>query len=358
MIQCGVATQMRKACLMYQRIGALLAVTLSTIWMAASARAQAPPEVVGRVGDVTVTMADLDEAWRKNDAASRIRMLQDLYDTRRRALDIVIGDILIEREAVAKGTSRDELLAEELPGRTLPVTEEEITLLYRQNAEAFGGQTLEQMTPEIRMFLEQQRPTQALHAYMNELRAGAGDGRIELEPPRTPVSVNPQDPAFGPATAIIEIVEFSDFQCPFCERLTVTLEQLKSAYGDDIRLVFKDYPLPNHEQAFKAAEAGHCALEQDKFWELHDAMFANQDALGVEDLKRHAGTLGMDQTAFDTCLDSGRHAARVNANLREGQQVGVSSTPTVFVNGRAVLGAAPYALFEQVVEEELERSRR
>lgn len=358
MIQCGVTTQMRKVFLMYQRAGALFVATFSAILMVAPVRAQAPREVVGRVGDVTVTMADLDEAWRRNDAASRIRMLQDLYDTRRRALDIVIGDILIEREAVAKGTSRDELLAQELPERTLPVTEEEIALLYRQNEEAFGARTLEQMTPEIRMFLEQQRPTQALHAYMNELRAVAGDVRVELDPPRTPVSVNSQDPAFGPAAATIEIIEFSDFQCPFCQRLTATLEQLKSAYGDDVRLVFKDYPLPNHAQAFKAAEAGHCALEQDKFWELHDAMFENQDALEVEDLKRHAGMLGMDQTAFDACLDSGRHAARVNANLREGQEVGVSSTPTVFVNGRAVLGAAPYALFEQVIEEELERSRR
>ena len=165
-------------------------------------------------------------------------------------------------------------------------------------------------------------------------------------------------PFLGAENAPVVIHEFSDFQCPFCQRLTATLEQLKSAYGDDVRLVFKDYPLPNHAQAFKAAEAGHCALEQDKFWELHDAMFENQDALEVEDLKRHAGMLGMDQTAFDACLDSGRHAARVNANLREGQEVGVSSTPTVFVNGRAVLGAAPYALFEQVIEEELERSRR
>ena len=208
------------------------------------------------------------------------------------------------------------------------------------------------------MFLEQQRPTQALYAYMNELRAAAGDVRIELDPPRTPVAVDDDDPALGPAAAPIAIVEYSDFQCPYCQQLTGTIERLQAAYGDDVRLVFKDYPLPNHAQAFKAAEAGHCAHEQDKFWELHDTMFANQDALAVEDLKRHAGALGMDQAAFDACLDSGRHAARVNGNLREGQEHGVQSTPTVFINGRTVLGAAPYVLFEQIIEEELERARQ
>lgn len=323
---------------------------------AAPATAQSSDAVVGRVGDVEVTMADVDEAWRQNDASNRIRMLQDLYDTQRRVLDVVVGDILVEREAVARGLSRDELLAEELPARTLPVTDEEIALLYGQNQNAFGGRTLEQMKPEIRMFLEQQRPTQALHALMSELRDNADDIAIDLEPPRTPIAVTDADPAFGPATASVEIVEFSDFQCPFCKQLTDTLDQLKAGYGTEIRLVFKDYPLPNHAQAFKAAEAGLCANEQGKFWELHDVMFDQQDALEVEELKRYAGELGMDQATFDGCLDSGRFAAEVNADLRAGQGYGVSSTPTVFINGRAVLGAAPIQLFEQIIDEELRRA--
>tara|TARA_B110000263_G_scaffold221007_1_gene209213 strand:+ start:2649 stop:3683 length:1035 start_codon:yes stop_codon:yes gene_type:complete len=343
---------------MFHRIGAACGVAaLTFVCSAASVCAQAPTDVVGRVGDVTVTMADLDEAWRVSDAGSRTRMLQDLYDTRRRVLDIAIGDILIEQEATAKGVSRDALLATELPSRSLPVTDEDIALLFGQNQNAFGGRTLEQMRPEIRGFLEQQRPTQALHAYMDELRGASGDVRIELDPPRTQVTVDAGDATFGPEDAVIELIEYSDFQCPFCQQLTTTVEQLKTAYGADVRLVFKDYPLPNHAQAFKAAEAGHCALEQGKFWELHDTMFAKQDELGVEDLKRHAGALGMDQSAFDSCLDSGRFAARVNENLREGQEDGVSSTPTVFINGRPVMGAAPYGVFEQIIEEELARAR-
>jgi protein-disulfide isomerase len=342
---------------MFQRISALRgALALSTIFFGAPALAQSPDVVVGRVGDQPVTMADLDEAWQQNDAASRIRMLQDLYDTRRQTLDIVIGEILVGRAATARGMTRDDLLAAELPSRTLPITDVDITRLYEQNRNAFQGRTQAQMEPEIRAFLEQQRPTQALYAYMNELRAVADDVQVSLDPPRTSIEVGADDPVFGPPGAAVEIVEFSDFQCPFCQQLVGTLEQLKTAFGSDIRLVFKDYPLPSHAQAFKAAEAGNCANQQGKFWEMHDTMFSRQSELGVDDLKRHAGELGMDQAAFDTCLDSGGFAEQVNADLLAGQRYGVSSTPTVFINGRAVMGAAPYELFNEIIREELERA--
>ena len=342
---------------MFQRVGAVCgALALSMAVTVAPTLAQSG-EVVGSVGDRLVTMADLDEAWRKNDAAARRRMLQDLYDTRRRTLDVVIGKILVEREAVALGISRLELLARELPSRTLTVTDEDIALLYGQNQNAFGGRTLDEMRLEIRTLLEQQRPTQALRAYMNELRADADDVQIDLEPPRTAIEVEADDPVFGPASAPVEIIEFSDFQCLFCQRLIGTLEQLKSEYGSDIRLVFKDYPLPNHAQAFKAAEAGNCANQQGTFWELHDTMFSRQSELGVDDLKAHAGELGMDQAAFDACLDSGRFAEQVNADLRAGQLYGVSSTPTVFINGRAVEGAVPFEVFDEIIREELRRAQ-
>lgn len=342
---------------MFQRLSVLGAVLASAAACGAPTHAQSDSQVVGRVGDRTVTMAELDEAWRSNDAASRMRMLQDLYETRKRTLDVVIGEILVEREAIARSTSRDELLAQELPARTLPITDEDISRVYEQNRRAFPGMSEEEMAPQIRAFLAEQRPVQALHAYMAELRAEADDIRIELDPPRTPVEVVDGDPVSGPAGAPVEIVEFSDFQCPFCQRLTATLDRLKAEYGDDVRLVFKDYPLPNHAQAFKAAEAGLCANAQGRFWALHDAMFAQQDELEVDDLKRRAGELGLDQAAFDACLDSGRFAEQVNADLRYGQAIGVQSTPTVFINGRAVMGAAPYAVFDEIVRDELDRAR-
>ena len=124
-----------------------------------------------------------------------------------------------------------------------------------------------------------------------------------------------------------------------------------------MRVVFKDFPLPNHALAVKAAEAAHCAGEQGKYWEMHDHMFANQQALAVPQLKEHAAALKLDAAKFGTCLDSGQFAAAVNIDLQYGTQLGVSSTPTVYVNGRPVVGAQPYESFQSIIEEELARKK-
>ena len=313
---------------------------------------------VARVGDVVVTLGDVDAAWNENDAGSQLRMLQQLYDTRRRVLDFVIGNHLIDREATQRGLSRDELLAEELPSRTLPITDQEVELVFERNREALGGRTLEDVRSEIQAAIERQRPTQALQQFMTELRGGADDVVMSLDPPRQRVEVLPDDPAKGPIDAPIVLVEFSDFQCPFCQRATGTLTELIDRYEDQIRFIYKDYPLPSHAQAFKAAEAGNCAHEQGMFWEFHDKMFGSQDALDVPALNSYASELGLDATSFSACLDEGRYRQRVQQDMQIGQRYGVSSTPTVFINGRPVMGAAPLETFDQIIQEELAASRR
>ena len=317
---------------------------------------QQDDDVVARVGGDPITFADLEEAWQRNDASSRLRMLQDLYETRRRALDIIVGERLIAREAKMRNMTRDALLESELPSRSLPVTDEQIALVYQRNQAQFGDRTLEQMSPEITMFLERQRPMQALHAYMNELRREAVDDVVvTLEPPRQEIEVLAEDPVRGPETAPIEIVEFSDFDCPYCQRATNTIARILDEYGDQIRFVYKDYPLPSHPNAFKAAEAGNCANDQGKFWPFHDRLFESQGALDVASLKTYASELGLETEAFTACLDSGRHASRVERDLEIGSGYGVSSTPTIFVNGRAVVGAMPYESFVEIIQEELSR---
>jgi protein-disulfide isomerase len=121
--------------------------------------------------------------------------------------------------------------------------------------------------------------------------------------------------------------------------------------------VFKDYPLPNHPNAEKAAEAAHCAGEQSKYWEMHDRMFANQQALAVPQLKEHAAAIGLDGAKFGECLDSGKFAAVVNVDMEYGNKLGVNSTPTMYVNGRAVVGAQSYEYFQSVIDEELARGK-
>jgi protein-disulfide isomerase len=131
--------------------------------------------------------------------------------------------------------------------------------------------------------------------------------------------------------------------------------KVRATYGDKVRIVYKDYPLPTHPNAQKAAEAAHCAGDQGKYWEMHDLMFEDIGALSVPQLKQGAAKLKLNQSTFDQCLDSGKHEARVRAAAAEGDKLGVNSTPTIYVNGRPLIGAQPFDLFKQVIDEELAR---
>ena len=323
----------------------------------ATPEAQDQVDEVARVGETVITLDDLEEAWNENDPGGRLQSMMELYETRLRVLDLVVGDRLIDREAEARGLSREELLAAELPSRTLPVTDDDIDRIYEQNKNRLGERTLEEMRPEIRQTLEQQRPNQVLREYMRELRAAADDIVITLDPPRQRVDAVAGDRSKGPVDAPVLIVEFSDFECPFCQQATATITELLARYPDEIRFIYKDFPLPNHPNAFKAAEAGHCAHEQDKFWEYHDTLFATED-LGIDALKGHAEDLGLDLDSFAACLDDARHAETVTAEMATGRSYGASSTPTLFINGRPIFGAMPLSVFDEIVQQELATAAR
>jgi protein-disulfide isomerase len=175
-----------------------------------------------------------------------------------------------------------------------------------------------------------------------------------MNAPRASVTVNADDPSEGKADAPVTVVEYSDFQCPFCLRVMPTLKELRTKYGDKMRLVWKDFPLTQiHPQAFVAAQAGNCAREQGKFWELHDQMFANQSALQPDNLKKYAAAIGLDTTKFDACLDTSKYEGRVQEEIGAGMRLGINSTPTVYVNGRMVNGAQPIEVFTQIIDDEL-----
>jgi len=164
------------------------------------------------------------------------------------------------------------------------------------------------------------------------------------------------EPAKGPEDVPVTIVEFSDFECPFCSRVEPTLDRVTESFGDQVRLVFKQFPLRQiHPNAQKAAEASLCAHDQGKFWQMHDAMFADQRNLAVPALKAKAEELGLDTAAFGQCQDSGKYADAVQEDLEQGSEVGVGGTPALFVNGRFLSGAVPYEQIAQVIEDELER---
>jgi protein-disulfide isomerase len=344
--------------------GPVLGVLLISMGLALPVCAQSPAQttsggssdtVVATVGDRTLRMSDIEKHWQQQDPASFERMRQQVYDVNRRVLDDLIGVVLLQNEAKKRNVTVEQLLAAETPKRLQPVTEDQIKDLYEQSRERTQGMTFDALRPAIVSYLEQQRPVEARKRYIEELRKASSDVAIRLDVPRTVIKVLPNDPITGPASASIEIVEFSDFQCPYCKRVAPVLKQVAAKYGDRVKLVWKDFPLPNHADARPAAEAALCANDQGKFWAYHDKLFDNQNELTAANLKAWAAQLGMNATTFNTCFDKGTHRQLVEQDQEEGSRYGVSSTPTVYINGRAIVGAMPLETYEAIIQEELAR---
>lgn len=341
-------------------LSGLLVIALAACTNAQTAPAEqsatpSPDTVVAEVAGQRITLKDVDERWQALDPAERARVTQLLYQHRRNVLEQMMGEALIEQAAKAANLSVPDYVARETAKLVTEVGDAEVQQFYDANRERAQGRSLAELQTPIREYLAAQRQQQARARLVGELMDKSGSVRVMLDPPRQEVTVAPTDPVKGPADAPITIVEWSDYQCPFCARVNPTLAQVRQAYGDKVRIVFKDFPLPNHAEAPKAAEAAHCAGDQGKYWEMHDVLFANQQALQVPMLKQHAATLKLDLAAFEQCLDSGKHAPRVAEGMRAGEALGVQSTPSLFVNGRPVVGAQPFDYFKTVIDEELAR---
>jgi len=176
-------------------------------------------------------------------------------------------------------------------------------------------------------------------------------------PSPAPVKVEiDDDDVLGSEDAPVTMIEFSDYECPFCARyFTQTYDQIKKTYVDTgkVKIVFRDFPLSFHPKAQKAAEAAECAGEQGKYWEMHDKLFENQQTLDIISLKRYANEIGLNIAEFSPCLDSGQMAAEVKKDFSDGQAAGVRGTPAFFINGRLISGAQPFSAFQQAIDAEL-----
>ena len=315
-------------------------------------------DTVARVGDRVVTAKELDDRWQALDPSGHAEAAQKMYDGKRSALDAIVAETLIAQAAKAKNMSAEDYEAAELKARMKPVVEADVVTFYQSNINQMQGRSLEVMAPAIRRYLQDQSSETARASLIADLRKSGPEVRVLFDAPRHTVEVTADDPSIGSASAPVTLVEFSDFQCPFCQRVAPTLKQVKQTYGDKVRIVWKDFPLTQiHPQAFKAGEAAHCAADQGKFWEYHDRLFANQQQLMPADLKKHATDLGLDSKAFDSCLDSSKYGERVRDGVAEGSRLGVNSTPMIYINGRALSGAQPYEVFASVIDEELSKSK-
>jgi protein-disulfide isomerase len=334
------------------------ACAVPSVGVAAAPPAPAPSPAVAAASDVVAVIAGEPFTARQLEEAAGPRLFQlrsQQYQAQRQILDDAIAKRLLEREAAQRKITVDDLVQQEVTAKVTPVTEAEQKAFYEQNKPRFGPLTEAEAMKRIETGLAQQRAAQRRADFVDTLRAKAGV-RILLDPPRLAVEAA-GDPSRGPADAPVTIVEFSDFQCPYCSRAIETIKKIEESYAGKVRLVYRDYPLVQiHPNAARAAEAAACANDQGKFWAMHDVLFAHQDKLEAADLKKNAADLGLDTAAFDQCLDSGRHAEGWRKDTADAERYGVSSTPAFFINGRLVVGAQPYEAFAQVIDDELARA--
>jgi protein-disulfide isomerase len=337
-------------------LAALLGVlTACSQTSAQQARRPAPTEAVATVGGSPITLAEVDDKALEQPASNfgSAKLSQALDEARRAALEEIVANKLIDSAAKAQGIDRAALIEKEITAKISPVSETEIASWFQANQGRLQGAPLEQVKQPIRAYLTQERMQGIRAQYIDSLKAKT-DVKLMLDPPRQMVS-SAKSPSKGPANAPIELIEFSDFQCPFCLRADPTVQQVLKTYGDKIRFVYRHYPLPNHPFARPAAEAAACAGEQGKFWPYHDLLFANPSKLSETDLKQHAVELGLNAPQFNSCVDTHKLKAVIDADLKDGEEAGVNGTPAFYINGRMISGAQPYDVFKKIIDEELAR---
>ena len=312
------------------------------------AEPQEPTSTAATVDQHTITLNQVDERIQQalfyeafgDDPAS-------LYEARQEAVDDLVGEYLLEQAALAEGQTPEAWLDNSLTALP-PVSQQEVVSLFEEARDRLPpGAQVEDYEEPLRAFLAGQRIGLILEA----LREGA---EIKVSLPRQRAQVEAVGPSLGPASAPVTLVEFSDFQCPFCARAVPTLKALRKKYPDELRVIYRHMPLDFHPQARPAAIASACADAQGQFWPYHDRLFEQQQALTPEDLIGHAEAVGLEMATFQTCLAAAETAAIVDADQKAAEALGATGTPAFFINGIFLSGAQPIEVFQAVIEEELQ----
>lgn len=326
-------------------IRSILASTLLVSALAiATATAQQSPTSLAVVNGDTLTTTDLEH----QEGNRLLQARYQYYQAERKALDDLIDQHLFEQEAHRQGITVDQLKKQEIDAKVKEPTEDQLEIYYEgmDSKEPF-----DKVKDKIRDHIIELRKARLTSAYLESLHLNASI-MVQLAPPMASVDVNNAAAVEGPSNAPAQLVEFADFQCPYCQKVNPDINKLLQEFKGKLSVVYKDFPLPMHANAEKAAEAARCAGEQGKFWEYHNALFTDRK-LQADDLKQEAEALKLDTLKFDQCLDSGKQAASVNLDRTEGINLGLSGTPSFFLNGHFFSGAVDYSLLRQMVEQQL-----
>lgn len=304
---------------------------------------QTDSSIVAEINGRKVTAAELEA----KEGGKLLQAQYKYYLAQRDALEQFLNDEVVSLQAKKEGVSRDELFKRHV-GNTIPEpTEDQLRFYYEgvQTEESF-----EAARGKIIETVHTLRMKKAAEAYVADLRGQYGVV-VELSQPSAEVEAG-DSPRIGSEKAPVQIVEYADYECPYCQKVNADLIKLREQFGNQLSLVYKDFPLPMHPFAGKAAEAAHCAGDQGKFWEFHDALFQAKK-VDPSELKQQASALKLDVPRFEKCMENGDHIAGVKKDSQEGQKLGLLGTPSFFVNGHFMSGAISYTKLRDTVQQEL-----
>ncbi len=304
--------------------------------------------VVAQVGNDSLTIGDLLQ----QEQGKLLQARYQYYLNERSALEDLIDKQLLADEARRRSISVEQLMDSVVYKDVKDPTEDQLEVYYEglDTQEPYAS-----VRQDVLDHIRELRRTKARAAFVATLRQQAHVD-VTLMPPQVNLHIGDAY-ANGDPSAPVVLVEFADYECPYCQRVNPQIQQLKKDFGDKLTVVFKDFPLPMHHSAEKAAEAARCAGEQGKYWQYHDVLFYSKE-LQVDDLKHHARVLNLDGDKFDTCLDSGREAEAVQKDLAEGKELGLTGTPSFFVNGHFFSGVIDYDTLRDMVNQQLDIASR
>lgn len=303
-------------------------------------------EVLAEVGDLKITRAQIDEITKNR----MMKIKSQVYSLEKSAIDEMIDNHLLEQKAKEESTTVQELVSK-IRSEVKDPTESQLRTIYQLQKRRFGNKTFDEIKVQLASQVKRQEQEIALSTYLDKLREDV-DVKINIERPRAEVSAD-DDPYKGPKDAPITLIEFSEFQCPYCKRARPVISQILKEYDGKVRYVFRDFPLGFHNQAKGAANAANCANDQGKYWAFNEQLWATQGSHSPEQLDKIAEDLDLKMDEFKKCVDSKKYYSEIAKDQKEGSDAGVGGTPAYFINGIFLSGAQPFESFKEVIDSEL-----
>jgi protein-disulfide isomerase len=309
--------------------------------------AVAAAEPLATVGKKTIERADVEKAVK----SQLVEVDNQRYTVMKNGIDQLVADALFAQEAAARGITVEQLQQTEIVDKIKQPSDAEIKQVFDDNKEQLGEVPLEQVKGQISEYLMRKAVQVQRQALIDSLKTKYPT-KVLLKPPVVQVALGSTPPKGNPK-APVTIIEFSDYECPFCKKVEPTVQEVLKVYGPDkVRFAYRNFPLPMHTEARPAAEAAGCAAEQGKFWEYHEKLMAAKD-LSASNLQTMAGEVGIDKKKFDECVSAQKFKDDIEKDIQAGEAAGVNGTPAFFINGRMIDGAQPLEKFKEIIDEEL-----